>query len=138
VLANEGRVLDVVVLSAAMLHDTIEDTATTAGEIEARFGTRIATVVVEVSDDCSLDKATRKLRQVEHAPHLSPEAKLVKLADKICNLRDILASPPVHWPLQRQQAYFDWSAQVIAGVRGVHPQLEAVFDTLYARRPGQG
>lgn len=138
VLANEGSVLDVVVLSAAMLHDTIEDTATTAGEIEARFGTRIATVVVEVSDDCSLDKATRKLRQVEHAPHLSPEAKLVKLADKICNLRDILASPPVHWPLQRQQAYFDWSAQVIAGVRGVHPQLEAVFDTLYARRPGQG
>lgn len=138
VLANEGRVLDVVVLSAAMLHDTIEDTATTAGEIEARFGTRIATVVVEVSDDCSLDKATRKLRQVEHAPHLSPEAKLVKLADKICNLRDILASPPVHWPLQRQQAYFDWSAQVIAGVRGVHPQLEAVFDTLYARHPGQG
>ena len=138
VLANEGRVLDVVVLSAAMLHDVIEDTPTTADEIAARFGTRIAAVVVEVSDDRSLDKATRKLRQIEHAPHLSPEAKLVKLADKICNLRDILASPPVHWPLQRQQAYFDWSAQVIAGVRGVHPQLEAVFDTLYARRPGQG
>ena len=138
VLANEGRVLDVVVLSAAMLHDVIEDTPTTADEIAARFGTRIAAVVVEVSDDRSLDKATRKLRQIEHAPHLSPEAKLVKLADKICNLRDILASPPVHWPLQRQQAYFDWSAQVIAGVRGIHPQLEAVFDTLYARRPDLG
>ena len=138
VLANEGRVFDVVVLSAAMLHDVIEDTATTADEIEMRFGSRIATVVVEVSDDRSLDKATRKLRQIEHAPHLSPEAKLVKLADKICNLRDILASPPVHWPLQRQQAYFDWSAQVIAGVRGVHPQLEAVFDTLYGRRPDLG
>lgn len=138
VLANEGRVLDVVVLSAAMLHDVIEDTPTSADEIEARFGTRIATVVVEVSDDRSLDKATRKRRQIEHAPHLSPEAKLVKLADKICNLRDILASPPVHWPLPRQQAYFDWSAQVIAGVRGVHPQLEAVFDTLYARRSDLG
>ena len=138
VLANEGRVLDVVVLSAAMLHDVIEDTPTTADEIAARFGTRIAAVVVEVSDDRSLDKATRKLRQIEHAPHLSPEAKLVKLADKICNLRDILASPPVHWPLQRQQAYFDWSAQVIAGVRGIHPQLEALFDTLYARRPDLG
>ena len=138
VLANEGRVLDVVVLSAAMLHDVIEDTPTSVDEIEVCFGTRIATVVVEVSDDRSLDKATRKLRQIEHAPHLSPEAKLVKLADKICNLRDILTSPPVHWPLQRQQAYFDWSAQVIAGVRGVHPQLEAVFDTLYARRPDRG
>ncbi|MCK6387496.1 HD domain-containing protein [Zoogloea sp.] len=138
VLANEGRVLDVVVLSAAMLHDTIEDTATTADELAMHFGPRIAAVVVEVSDDRSLDKATRKLRQIEHAPHLSPEAKLVKLADKICNLRDILASPPVHWPLQRQQAYFDWSAQVIAGVRGIHPQLEALFDTLYARRPDLG
>lgn len=134
VLANEGRVLDVVVLSAAMLHDTIEDTATTAGEIEARFGTRIATVVVEVSDDCSLDKATRKLRQVEHAPHLSPEAKLVKLADKICNLRDILASPPADWSAERKQGYFSWAAQVVAGVRGVHPGLEAVFDGLLARQ----
>lgn len=138
VLANEGRVLDVVVLSAAMLHDTIEDTCTTADELAMHFGPRIAAVVVEVSDDRSLDKATRKLRQIEHAPHLSPEAKLVKLADKICNLRDILTSPPVHWPLQRQQAYFDWSAQVIAGVRGIHPQLEALFDTLYARRPDLG
>ena len=135
VLANEGRVVDVVVLSAAMLHDTIEDTETTADELAHHFGTRIAAIVVEVSDDPRLDKATRKLRQIEHAPHLSPEAKLVKLADKICNLRDLLASPPVHWPLPRQQAYFDWSAQVIAGLRGVHPPLEALFDAVYARRP---
>lgn len=134
VLANEGRVLDVVVLSAAMLHDTIEDTETTADELTLHFGARIAAIVVEVSDDPRLDKATRKRRQIEHAPHLSPEAKLVKLADKICNLRDLLASPPVQWPLQRQQAYFDWSAQVIAGLRGIHPPLEALFDTLYARR----
>ena len=135
VLANEGRVLDVVVLSAAMLHDTIEDTATTAGEIEARFGTRIATVVVEVSDDCSLDKATRKLRQVEHAPHLSPEAKLVKLADKICNLRDIAASPPAKWSLERKQAYFDWAKAVVDGLRGAHPVLEQAFDEALRKRP---
>ena len=134
VLANEGRVVDVVVLSAAMLHDTIEDTETTADELAHHFGARIAAIVVEVSDDPRLDKATRKLRQIEHAPHLSPEAKLVKLADEICNLGDLLASPPVHWPLQRQQAYFDWSAQVIAGLRGVHAPLEALFDAVYARR----
>ena len=134
VLANEGREVDEVVQSAAMLHDTIEDTGTTADELAHHFGARIAAIVVEVSDDPRLDKATRKLRQIEHAPHLSPEAKLVKLADKICNLRDLLASPPVHWPLQRQQAYFDWSAQVIAGLRGVHAPLEALFDAVYARR----
>ena len=96
---------------------------------------RIATVVVEVSDDCSLDKATRKLRQIEHAPHLSPEAKLVKLADKICNLRDILASPPADWPLDRKQEYFDWAARVVAGARDAHADLAEVFDQLYARKP---
>ena len=135
VLANEGRVLDVVVLSAAMLHDVIEDTPTSADEIEARFGTRIATVVVEVSDDRSLDKATRKLRQIEHAPHLSPEAKLVKLADKICNLRDVASNQPVGWSSERKQEYFEWAKAVVDGVRGVHPELERIFDEVYKARP---
>lgn len=66
-------------------------------------------------------------------PHLRREAKLVKLADKICNLRDILASPPAAWSPERKQGYFDWAAQVVAGVRGVHPELETVFDGLLAR-----
>ena len=71
---------------------------------------------------------------VRHAPHISPEAKLVKLADKICNLRDILASPPADWSADRKRAYFDWAARVVAGLRGVHPALEAVFDGLYGRQ----
>jgi guanosine-3',5'-bis(diphosphate) 3'-pyrophosphohydrolase len=75
----------------------------------------------------------RKQLQVEHAPQLSPEAKLLKLGDVIGNLRDILASPPVDWPTQRKHEYFDWAARVVAGVRGLHPKLEAVFDGLLAR-----
>ena len=138
VLANEAGVDDERVLVAAVLHDTIEDTETSEQELVRVFGQDIAAIVLEVTDDKALPKAERKRLQIENAPDISRRAKLVKLADKICNLRDILASPPVHWPLQRQQAYFDWSAQVIAGVRGVHPQLEAVFDTLYARRPDLG
>lgn len=134
VLANEGGVTDVAVLCAAVLHDTIEDTETTSAELTAIFGPQVAAIVLDVTDDKTLDKDVRKQLQIEHAPHLSREAKLVKLADKICNLRDLLASPPVHWPLQRQQAYFDWSAQVIAGLRGVHAPLEALFDAVYARR----
>jgi len=85
------------------------------------------------TDDKSLEKHVRKQRQIEHARYISPEAKLVKLADKICNLRDILASPPTDWPAERKQAYFDWAAKVVAGVRGVHAPLESVFDELYAR-----
>lgn len=134
VLANEGGVTDVTVLSAAILHDTIEDTNTTSDELVTLFGAKVAGVVLEVTDDKTLDKATRKQRQIEHAPHVSAEAKLVKLADKICNLRDILASPPANWLPERKQAYFDWASQVVAGVRGTHAGLEAVFDGLLARR----
>ena len=133
VLANEGGVTDVVVLSAAVLHDTIEDTNTTADEVTAIFGAKSTATVLDVTDDKSLDKHDRKQRQIEHAPHISKEAKLVKLADKICNLRDILAAPPADWSPERKQGYFDWAAKVVAGVRGVHPELEAVFDGLLAR-----
>ena len=134
VLANEGGVSDATVLCAAVLHDTIEDTETTESELTTTFGSRVSSVVLEVTDDKSLEKHVRKQRQIEHAPYISTEAKLVKLADKICNLRDILASPPANWSTERKQAYFDWASRVVAGVRGVHPNLEAVFDGLVARQ----
>ena len=134
VLANEGGVSDATVLCAAVLHDTIEDTETTEDELTTVFGSQVSSVVLEVTDDKSLEKHVRKQRQIEHAPHISTEAKLVKLADKICNLRDLLASPPASWSAERKQAYFDWAGKVVAGVRGVHPSLEAVFDGLVARR----
>jgi guanosine-3',5'-bis(diphosphate) 3'-pyrophosphohydrolase len=91
--------------------------------------------VAEVTDDKSLAKLRRKALQIEHAPHLSKRAKLVKLADKICNLRDMASSPPHDWPLQRRREYFDWAKQVVDGMRGVHPRLEELFDAAYAARP---
>ena len=133
VLANEGGIQDLSVLCAAILHDTIEDTETTADELEGLFGSKVTSIVLEVTDDKSLEKHVRKQRQIEHASHISHEAKLVKLADKICNLRDILASPPADWSAERKQTYFDWSAQVIAGMRGTHAGLELIFDGLYVR-----
>jgi guanosine-3',5'-bis(diphosphate) 3'-pyrophosphohydrolase len=134
VLVHEGGITDATVLCAAVLHDTIEDTETTAGELEALFGRRIARVVLEVTDDKSLPKRERKERQVAHAPHISRQAKLVKLADKICNLRDMFAAPPARWSNRRKHEYFEWAARVIDGVRGTHPRLEAVFDDLMARK----
>lgn len=133
VLATEGSIDNPDVICAALLHDTIEDTDTTAEELIETFGEKITAIVLDVTDDKSLDKQVRKQRQIEHAPHISKEAKLVKLADKICNLRDILASPPANWSPERKRSYFDWAAKVVAGVRGVHPELEAVFDGLLAR-----
>lgn len=134
VLANEGGVVDATILCAAVLHDTIEDTKTTADELKQLFGDKVAAIVLEVTDDKSLAKEVRKEEQVRHAPHISTEAKLAKLADKICNLRDILASPPADWSAERKRTYFEWAARVVAGLRGVHPGLEAIFDGLLARQ----
>lgn len=135
VLANEGGVTDETVLIAAILHDTIEDTETTAEELTAIFGETITAIVLEVTDDKALPKAERKRLQIEHAPTISSAAKLVKLADKICNLRDIVASPPEKWSLERKQAYFDWAKAVVNGLRGRHPELEQIFDEAFRRRP---
>lgn len=135
VLCNEGGVTDSEVLAAAILHDTIEDTQTSEQELVETFGDSIAAIVLEVSDDKALCKSDRKQQQIDHAPHISHKAKLVKLADKICNLRDVLASPPAGWDLARRQDYFDWAKAVIDGCRGAHPTLESVFDDVYSNRP---
>lgn len=128
VLANEAGITDVLTIAAALLHDTIEDTDATAEELHSLFGDRIAAIVLEVTDDKSLPKAERKRLQVEHAPRLGPRAKLVKLADKICNLRDLRRTPPADWPVERRREYFDWARRVVDGLRGVHSGLEALFD----------
>lgn len=135
VLANEAAILDPTVLAAALLHDTIEDTDTTRAELESEFGLTIATIVAEVTDDKSLPKAERKRLQIEHAAHISTSAKLVKLADKICNLRDVANSPPADWAVDRKRDYFDWARVVVDRMRGTHEALEQVFDSAYGGRP---
>jgi GTP diphosphokinase / guanosine-3',5'-bis(diphosphate) 3'-diphosphatase len=135
VLAVECGVDDEKVLIAAILHDTVEDTETTIEELQKRFGRRIASVVAEVTDDKALAKSERKRLQIEHGSSLSKRAKHVKLADKICNLRDVANAPPKGWPLRRQREYFEWAKRVVDEMRGTHPKLEALFDETYALRP---
>ena len=135
ILWLEGDVHEPLVICAALLHDTVEDTDTTQEELAERFGPVVAKIVMEVTDDKTLDKASRKRLQVEHAPHISREAKLVKLADKIANLRDVASSPPAEWAPSRQREYFEWAKRVVDGLRGVHPELERVFDEAYTHRP---
>jgi guanosine-3',5'-bis(diphosphate) 3'-pyrophosphohydrolase len=75
----------------------------------------------------------RKRLQIEHAANLSTPAKLVKLADKICNVRDIGQSPPVDWSRERRAEYFTWAKQVVDRIRGASPILETLFDEALAR-----
>ena len=135
VLKIEAGVEDVDVLVSAILHDTLEDTETSVEELAREFGKVVAIIVAEVTDDKRLPKPERKRLQVERAPHLSTQAKLVKLADKICNLRDVVDAPPAHWPLERRRAYFEWAKAVIDGLRGAHPGLERLFDEACRLKP---
>lgn len=135
VLCHEAHITDISVICAALLHDTVEDTDTSPEELEREFGEEIRNIVMDVTDDRTLDKAARKQRQIEHAAHISDQAKRVKLADKISNLRDVVNNPPADWDLQRRQEYFDWAKAVIDQLRGVHGPLETLFDAAYAERP---
>ncbi len=127
-LVAVGGVRDSDVVCAGILHDTLEDTETTADELEQRYGVRVRGIVEEVSDDQALVKEERKRRQIEHAPHISYEAKLVKLADKISNVGDVGAFPPAGWSHERRVDYIVWAEEVVAGLRGTNEALEARFD----------
>ena len=132
-LAGVGKIHDVEMLQAALLHDTVEDTPTEPEEIEERFGRAVRDLVMEMTDDKKIDKLDRKRIQIEKAPKLSARAKVIKVADKTANLSDILDSPPVGWPMQRLQEYVRWSATVVEGCRGHNEKLEALYDATAAR-----
>jgi guanosine-3',5'-bis(diphosphate) 3'-pyrophosphohydrolase len=123
-LSRVGCIDDEEILIAALLHDTIEDTKTTQEEIIAEFGDRVASLVLECTDDKNLEKLERKRLQVVNAGHKSPDAKMIKISDKTCNLRSILSDPPRGWSLNRQKEYFLWAQQVVSGLLGVNQALD--------------
>jgi guanosine-3',5'-bis(diphosphate) 3'-pyrophosphohydrolase len=128
-----GQVRDSEVLLAAVLHDTVEDTNTSAGEISETFGEKVAEYVLEVSDDKSLPKKKRKQKQIEEASQKSQGAKLISLGDKSCNLCNLNDIPPQHWNKKRRSEYLQWSEQVVAGLRGTNEGLEGYYDQQLAR-----
>ncbi|HSM43294.1 MAG TPA: HD domain-containing protein [Afifellaceae bacterium] len=113
---------------AALLHDAIEDQQISRDKIAEEFGDDVASLVAEVTDDKSLPKQERKELQVKHAPHKSDRAKIIKLADKTSNLLALADSPPADWSMDRRREYVVWARQVVDGLRGVCPPLEARFD----------
>ena len=136
ILSRIAGVNDPDILAAAILHDTVEDVGVTRDEIADQFGEAVAAYVMEVTDDKSLDKAVRKQTQIDHAPHLSAGAKLIKLADKITNVRDVTDDPGIDWTLERRKDYIDWAENVAAGLRGINEPLDNEFDhyLLWARK----
>ena len=121
-----GGEVDIVV--AAILHDTVEDTATTFEELRTEFGPQVAELVAEVTDDKSLPKETRKALQVEHAAKASWGAQVIKLADKTSNLRTLAVSPPAGWSREQRDEYVAWAHRVVDGCRSANAWLAAQFD----------
>jgi (p)ppGpp synthase/HD superfamily hydrolase len=130
-IAASSAELDVELMMAAFLHDTVEDTGVTLLELEQRFGKDVDDLVAEVTDDKSLPKETRKQLQVQHTPEKSPRAQSLKLADKTSNLRAIISSPPVGWGRERKQQYFEWARQVVSGIVSPNEYLKSEFDKAY-------
>jgi guanosine-3',5'-bis(diphosphate) 3'-pyrophosphohydrolase len=139
-LINEAGEKDPILLTAAILHDVIEDTVDSVLEkedlivrISEIFGEAVLTLTLEVTDDKTLEKRVIKQLQIEDARNKSDNAKKLKIADKIMNVRDITTNPPAGWPLQRILEYLDWSEKVVEGLRGVNSELEKLFDDCLAK-----
>lgn len=134
ILTSEANITDIDVIQGALLHDTVEDTMTTFDEIEKEFGKKVRDIVDEVTDDKSLPKARRKELQIENAKGSSYEAKLIKLADKLYNLRDLERSTPSGWTSTRVHEYFKWSKNVIDELRGTNVILEEKLYEMFEKR----
>jgi len=132
ILWTIGKVEDITTLITAILHDTLEDTDTTPEDIRTAFGDDVLHLVMELSDNNNLPKKERKINQILHAPLLSPRARQIKLADKICNVHDVAFRPPEGWPRQRRIEYLQWAQAVIDGLRGTNEALENHFDETLA------
>jgi (p)ppGpp synthase/HD superfamily hydrolase len=128
ILAEVTNGTDAELVAAGWLHDTVEDTGTTREELAQKFGARVAALVVEVTDEMSLPKPQRQQKQIEDAPHKSPGAKLIKIADKISNIRARIVPDPSQDERSDLAAYTIWAEKVVAGYRGVNAELDAKFD----------
>ncbi len=131
ILQEIGKENDPILLSAAVLHDVLEDTDATEPQLTELFGNELTSIVKEVTDDMTLTYDDRKRFQIKKAPTLTNKAKLIKIADKLSNIQDILTSE-LTWSNRRKRKYVEWSEQVVEGCRGINENLDIAFDELVA------
>ena len=91
-------------------------------------------IVAELTDDKTLPKAERKLLQIANANKLTSDSIVVRLADKIHNLRDLNRAIPVGWTQERVEEYFQWSSQIARQLIGHNAQMDAILKDLFLQR----
>jgi (p)ppGpp synthase/HD superfamily hydrolase len=106
-------------VQCAILHDVIEDTPVTLEELRANFGDGVAEGVQALSKDERLpedDQLADSLRRIQQQP---PEIWMVKLADRIANLRP----PPADWTAEKIRRYWEDAKGIYALLHSASPQL---------------
>jgi len=131
ILIQEGGVEDIEVIQAALLHDTVEDTDTSFEELEETFGKTVTALVREVTDDKALSKEERKELSIKNASLKSHKAKLVTMADKIYNLRDLVRVLPEGWTEARRKEYFGWAQKVCVQCYEANDALAAILQAMF-------
>ena len=110
---------DAYVLAAAMLHDTVEHTATTLADIHEAFGREISTYVAEVTDDKTLPLRRRRELQIVNAIGKCRGAAQILMAAKLQSLRAMTKTPlPDGWDEARVQGYFVWAHRATCWLHG--------------------
>jgi guanosine-3',5'-bis(diphosphate) 3'-pyrophosphohydrolase len=127
ILTEEGGINCLDTICASLLHDTLEDTDTSSDELKKHFGDVIASIVMEVSNDMTLSSQQRRVYELEKVVSLSHKAKLVKIADKLANIRDVSTMPPMGWTREKKQDYFDFALEIINQIGSVSPRLHQIF-----------
>lgn len=119
-----GEIRNLNILIAAILHDTLEDTSATEEEIQRYFGARVCETIKEVTNDPNLGSEENKQRQIDHAPLMTQDARLVKLADRLANIVDLNTSPPSSWSPEKVNGYSAWGQKLLISLKGTNAPLE--------------
>lgn len=128
VLAEDGGETDTFLLAAAILHDILQVGDTTEMELAGVFGSEIAFVIAEVTDNPRFSPVTRKALRLLGAPQMSRKARLIKLAELIDSVRTLSgATSPAAWSDQHKLEYFDWAERLVELIGKTSPTLQAVF-----------
>ncbi len=96
---------DPVVLAAALLHDTIEDTTTDFEDLEERFGTEVALCVAALTKYMSLPEELREAEYDQRLAEADWRVRLIKIADTYDNFCDAASSPKHEQAEQKRKAY---------------------------------
>ncbi|WP_409416900.1 HD domain-containing protein [Flavobacterium sp. PS2] len=121
IASNNTKEFDInFAIQIALLHDTLEDTATTFDELELEFGIEIAEGVSALTKNGDLPKEERMLDSLNRILPQRKEVWAVKLADRITNLQ----KPPKSWDSPKKRKYKEEAETILEKLKGANQYLE--------------